>query len=266
MQWMKANLIHVEIAFPFRGAEEGKRHRPGAAPLHRREGDETRQGRIMNWTESIDGYCERVDPSFWAEPVNAVTNAAFLVAALVMLARLRGARLPLATALAVILFIIGVGSFLFHTYATPWAALVDVLPIMAFAFLYIFMANRDFWGLGTWAAIGLTLLYIPYAAAVTWGANQLPFFEISSVYWSLPLMVGAYGAALMARHPALGRGLLIGAGILCVSLTFRSLDYIVCPAFAVGTHFAWHILNAIMLGWMIEVYRRHMVATRRASV
>jgi aspartyl-tRNA(Asn)/glutamyl-tRNA(Gln) amidotransferase subunit C len=27
-----------------------------------------------------------------------------------------------------------------------------------------------------------------------------------------------------------------------------------------GTHFLWHILNGIMLGWMIEVYRRHMLA------
>ena len=28
----------------------------------------------------IDAYCERTDPSYWSEPVNAVTNAAFLIA------------------------------------------------------------------------------------------------------------------------------------------------------------------------------------------
>ena len=33
------------------------------------------------WSESIDLYCERTDPSFWAEPVNALTNIAFLIAA-----------------------------------------------------------------------------------------------------------------------------------------------------------------------------------------
>jgi len=30
----------------------------------------------------IDNYCERIDPSFWSEPVNAMTNLAFIVAAL----------------------------------------------------------------------------------------------------------------------------------------------------------------------------------------
>ena len=35
----------------------------------------------MRWSESIDMYCERTDPGLWSEPLNAVTNLAFLVAA-----------------------------------------------------------------------------------------------------------------------------------------------------------------------------------------
>jgi hypothetical protein len=27
----------------------------------------------------------------------------------------------------------------------------------------------------------------------------------------------------------------------------------------VGTHLFWHLLNAVMLGWMIEIYRRHVL-------
>lgn len=30
---------------------------------------------------TIDIYCERIDPTFWAEPLNAVSNGAFLIAA-----------------------------------------------------------------------------------------------------------------------------------------------------------------------------------------
>ena len=33
----------------------------------------------------IDAYCERTDASYWSEPVNAVTNAAFLIGRLFML-------------------------------------------------------------------------------------------------------------------------------------------------------------------------------------
>ena len=53
-----------------------------------------------------------------------------------------------------------------------------------------------------------------------------------------------------------------GAGLLVVSLTFRTLDEPLCAAIPLGTHFLWHILNAIMLAWMIEVYRAHVLAIR----
>ncbi|WP_366524500.1 ceramidase domain-containing protein [uncultured Tateyamaria sp.] len=75
----------------------------------------------------IDGYCERLGPHYWAEPINAVTNAAFVLAALIMWRRSAG--LPLGRALAAVLGVIGVGSYLFHTHAQVWAAIVDVLPI-----------------------------------------------------------------------------------------------------------------------------------------
>ncbi len=41
--------------------------------------------------------------------------------------------------------------------------------------------------------------------------------------------------------------------MLTVSLVLRSLDAPLCAANPLGTHFLWHLLNAVMLGWMIEV-------------
>jgi hypothetical protein len=49
--------------------------------------------------------------------------------------------------------------------------------------------------------------------------------------------------------------------LLCLSITIRSLDEILCDVIPIGTHFMWHVLNGIMLGWMIHVYIRHMLAT-----
>ena len=37
----------------------------------------------MDLMRSIDNYCERLDPGFWAEPLNAVTNAAFVIGAMI---------------------------------------------------------------------------------------------------------------------------------------------------------------------------------------
>ena len=36
----------------------------------------------MDLTRQMDLYCERLDPGFWAEPLNAVTNLSFILAAL----------------------------------------------------------------------------------------------------------------------------------------------------------------------------------------
>ena len=49
----------------------------------------------------------------------------------------------------------------------------------------------------------------------------------------------------------------VGAGILAVSLGFRTVDEAVCGAVPIGTHFLWHLLNAVLLGWMIRVLVRH---------
>ncbi len=65
----------------------------------------------------IDAYCERLGPGFWAEPVNALTNAAFVLAAILMWRR--WPEEPLCRALSLVLGVIGVGSFLFHTVALP---------------------------------------------------------------------------------------------------------------------------------------------------
>ncbi len=210
----------------------------------------------MEWTRAIDAYCERTDPGYWAEPVNALTNIAFLIAAVIVWRR--GAR-GIAGVLAAILFVVGVGSWLFHTHATAWAALADTTPIAAYILVYVYAANRWLWGLSrVWSVAG-ALAFIPYAAVVTPLFAAVPFLAISSVYWSVPLLIAGYAVGLHHRLPVAARGLAIGAAILVVSLVFRSLDVPSCAAIPFGTHFMWHILNAVMLGWMIEVLRRRMV-------
>jgi hypothetical protein len=212
----------------------------------------------VEWTRHIDAYCERTDPTYWSEPVNAVTNAAFLIAAWIMWRRVRGQGLPLAVGMVGILAAIGVGSYLFHTYAQVWSAMADVLPIVLFILLYVFAATRDFLGMRPLVAAGVTVLFIPYAAAVGALFGLMPFFEVSSFYWPVPVLILVYAALLSFRAPATARGLALGAAVLVASLTFRSVDETFCAVVPFGTHFMWHILNGVMLGWMIEVYRRHM--------
>ena len=214
-----------------------------------------RAGDVMEWTAYIDGYCERTDPGYWAEPVNAVTNAAFLIAAVVMWARTPG--LPLGRTLSAILFAIGIGSWLFHTHATVWASTADVVPIGIFILVYVYAANRTFWCWPVWLSGLGAAGFIAWAMVLTPVFDALPFFTISSFYWPVPVLIILYAVLLRRRAPGTARGLAIGAAILGISLTFRSLDGPLCGAVPLGTHFMWHVLNAAMLGWMVEVCRRH---------
>ena len=91
----------------------------------------------MGWHEQIFRYCERgLDPGFWAEPLNAVSNLAILVVAVAMASRLNQLppdlphrRRAALTIMLLLVAAISVGSFLFHTLATRWAEIADVLQI-----------------------------------------------------------------------------------------------------------------------------------------
>ena len=207
-----------------------------------------------HWNTQFDGYCERTDFTFWSEPVNAVTNGAFIFAAIWMWRRSVG--VPGARLLSAILFAIGVGSFLFHTYATVWAVIMDVVPIGMFILVYLYLVHRDFVGLPLWASVLATAGFVPFAAVVVPVLNQVPFFAISNFYWTVPILLLTYAFGLRKKLPHEARGMVIGAVILCTSITLRSLDEGLCADWPMGLHFLWHILNAVMLAWMIEVYLR----------
>ncbi len=212
----------------------------------------------MDWLAYTDGYCERVAPGFWNEPLNALSNLAFIIAAVIMWRRVR--RGPLrAKAMCAILAAIGLGSFLFHTFATVWASTADVIPILIFILFYIFAINRDILNWPAWMALLGTFAFLPYSAGLTALLIDIPFVGISSFYWTVPILIIAYGALLMRGYPNTAMGFFVGAGVLCISISIRSLDLLFCTDVPIGTHFIWHILNALMLAWMIEIYQKHAV-------
>ena len=215
----------------------------------------------MDWTRRIDAYCERLGPEFWAEPVNAVTNLAFIVAAVVgwrAFVHRGGDDLAIAW-LVVVVTAVGIGSFLFHTLATVWAALADVLPITLFILSYLALVLRRGFALRWWAALALTVVFLPVSTAVEAGVGALAGDALGGSEGYLPALAALVvcGAWLAARTHTLGRPLLVAAGLFALSLTFRTLDMPLCPVFPLGTHFLWHLLNGLLLGWLIVSLVRH---------
>ena len=163
--------------------------------------------------------------------------------------------------LVVLLGLIGVGSFLFHTHARVWAMLADVLPIQAFIFVYIHLATVRFLAAPPWAGLAAAVAFVPLSALVADGIRTV-FGPLNGSVGYMPvlLLILAYALALARRAPETARGMAAGAAILALSLFFRTIDAGVCPRFPPGTHFLWHLLNAVLLGWMIRLLVRHGAA------
>lgn len=238
----------------------------------------------MRRTDQIFNYCERgFDPAFWAEPLNAASNTAFLIAAVLAGFRLcRQPRSETAEAaverlwlwlLVALVAIIGIGSFLFHTLATRWAQMADVVPISLFMVAYLAFALRIFLGLG-WIASGAGLagflLMGAWASSLTCATRPLiaitsaaraPCFN-GSLGYAPALMALVVIGALVARQRATGRLLLAAAAVFFVSMGLRTLDRDICAATHVlgrlrGTHALWHLLNALTLHLLLAAAIGH---------
>lgn len=211
-----------------------------------------------SWFLSIDSYCERLGPGFWAEPANALTNGAFLFAAAQALWvwRTKQPRDWPALCLIGVTAIVGIGSFLFHTFANRWSLLADVLPIAVFIYSYFLLALRRYLRLRGGLAIGITLGFLAFNASFErlW-SGLFPGVGLNGSIGYLPaffalLIVGFLCLTLHARRA--GRALLGAAFVFALSLFLRSIDSAVCSAIPVGTHALWHMLNAWVL-WILMI-------------
>ncbi|MBM1170895.1 ceramidase domain-containing protein [Microvirga arabica] len=224
------------------------------------------------WLTPIDSYCERLAPGFWAEPLNALTNGAFILAALYGLAlwRRAGGRDWPALWLIAVTFIVGTGSFLFHTFANRWSLLADVLPIAVFIYSYFLLALRRYLQLRPIASLMATVLFVAFNMLFDrlW-FSVYPGVTLNGSVGYLPaalamLTVGSLCLFLRVKEP--GRALLMAAGVFVLSLAFRSVDSSVCASVPVGTHFLWHMLNALVLGILMRASIVHVSYKRPPHV
>ena len=196
----------------------------------------------------LDLYCERVAPGLLGEPLNALTNLAFFYAALLVW-RAAGRRLDMRV-LATLLATIGVGSALFHTLASPLAQLCDVIPIALLQLVYLHLYLRRVLSLGPYAAAACLLLYI-LALALASRTGMVLNGSLAYGPAALALVIlGVLHYRLRAR-----REVLLAALLFMVSLVARSVDLALCVQWPLGTHFLWHLLNAVVLAVLLLAYR-----------
>lgn len=185
-------------------------------------------------------YCEQLLHSD-IEPVNALTNLAFVLFALLAFYKLRNERGVMKFILPSLLLLIGVGSAWWHTEHSTWGDMADTLSIVIFAsvvsilLLYKLLESKG----------KVVLAFVPLLVLAL-AAEQLPYFNGSLPY--IVLLVGLIVAGVFHVKKFPGSRNLVIASIFTFALAiiFRSLDMRVCSQFTTGTHFLWHILVALL--------------------
>lgn len=201
----------------------------------------------MDWHTPVDLYCERTATGLWAEPLNAVSNLAFIAVGLLLWSIGRQRQVLAVAQLGVMVVLIGLASGAFHLWAERWAEVADIAAIALTLLLWVCLWLRQIAG-WRWRTAWLGApLFVGFSLAVS--AVIPPSALNGSAGYAPPLLTLLL---LAAAHRWLqvpgGARLMAAAGVFAVSLAFRSLDLALCPHWPHGTHFVWHILNAVTLG------------------
>ena len=210
----------------------------------------------MALTDALDLYCERLGVSLLAEPANALSNLAFVAAAIALWrvqasVTVRGRFIPAdIRLLPPLVFLVALGSLLFHTLAVRWAALLDTLFILLYCcvFLYAFLRHAVRAPVLAALVIAAAFALISYESP-----NLFPKGALNGSTGYIPYLFGLLAiSAWLAWHRApAARALGLASVVFCVSLTLRTVDQELCARFPVGTHFLWHLLNGLLL-WIVS--------------
>lgn len=216
--------------------------------------------------QHIDLYCERLGPGLWAEPLNALSNLAFFAAGFWGVREARRLKAGLfAEVLGWWVVAVGVGSTLFHTFATEGTKWADILPIAGFTLAYTLFNLRRFAGMKWPAELAIFFaFYLVVGSATAMVPDWLRQASNGTTGYLPPfLALVFFGGVVIARGSPAGWYNIVAAIIFLGAVTFRVMDPLVCDVLPVGTHFMWHVLNGLMLGVLMAATTRY--ATPRTS-
>jgi|SRR5690349_5368073 len=210
----------------------------------------------MGWSDPVAAYCERQAPGMTGEPLNALTNVAFLAAAFALChlqRRRRADGVPLANDIVMLPWLVagvGICSLLFHTLAVRWAGSLDSLSIL----LYCAVAIHAFMRHAAQSSERSALIAAAGFAVISVALSKLAGPQVlngSAAY--LPNIIALIAVSTYSyRRGALAwRGFTLASAIFVVALALRTADRAWCASLPSGTHFLWHLLAALMI-WLVS--------------
>ena len=204
-------------------------------------------------SQHVDIYCERLSADFWGEPLNAVTNLAFILAAVFAYMLYRRAYIKARDILALISMAatVGIGSFIFHTIATQDAALADIIPIIIFIHFSVFVIFTRVFALRWWHGIIGVIAFCAFNNLILYIFGRT-LLNGSIQYIPTLILLFAVTTYCSIKKFTPTSEFLTATITFTIAITCRSIDDKICTSLPIGTHFLWHILNGVTMYYVMK--------------
>lgn len=201
---------------------------------------------------NLPAYCEQQLGWVAGQPINIISNALFLIFAVI--AYRQFSRYKVASGylkfLALLLGVVGVGSATFHYFYNFHTILFDSIPI------YIFMIAA----LGYWVRLLTKSKAIAFSASTAFVGIQLllsvlvpsSFANGSIRHIVAFLFLLILGLFTLRKYPDIVRPFGLAISMYVLAIVARSIDIAACEGLYIGTHFLWHIFAALA-GYLVIV-------------
>jgi hypothetical protein len=197
-------------------------------------------------------YCENFSASFPLEqPLNAASNAAFLVAAVLLWREFRPTGLR-SRLLVLSVGLIGLTSLIWHLSLHPPLLALDFTGILLFQTLVWFWVLAPLLALQPRQAVGgfVALFLMMLGAHLLWPERWTPG---SGVFVPILLMLLVLAGQLHAHR----NGLFLSFAALGAAFAARLADVPTCAqTYGIGTHWLWHGLTAVAVYVLVRTILR----------
>lgn len=203
---------------------------------------------ILKQGQSV--YCETGIGLFFTQPINTVSNIALFISAYFVYKLLREYHIKnlIIQILPPLVVLTAVGSMLWHGAPSLLTDFADTLPLSALVLISFFflldklLSNKKLiWGI----FFMFILTETPFMFGILPSINGF-------IPYLLAFIFGLFISVRVAGRYALFPQLFPILVVFAIALFFRTIDLTICSAFPIGTHFVWHILNALMVYLIIH--------------
>ena len=195
----------------------------------------------------MDFYCERTNNEIFNEPINAISNIFFIIVSISLIKILRKNKTDKINYVQpILIFFIGIGSFLFHLKPNLITLYSDIIPIFLFSLSFIFLFNKNVINISNFNSALLFILFFTLLLFIT-PKLKYEILNGSEFYFANYFFLAMYTIWLYFKKSDFFQLLFLGFIFFNLSILLRSIDNHICNYLSIGTHFLWHFFNAYLL-------------------